>query len=114
MALHELTCPDTGRTISFEIQGPVAVVTGPVAGGRLECQRCTVEVAREFYAGLRERGWLRPDEPIDDVSKLAKAECEMQRMEAEGDRAQTARDERAKVRARSRMERMSNVMRKVG
>jgi hypothetical protein len=113
MALHELTCPDTGRTIRFEIQGPVALLTGPV-GNRVERQKCTVEVARQFYAGLRERGWLRPDEPIDDVSKLAKAEREMQRMEAEGDRAQTAREERAKVRARTRKERMTSVMRKVG
>jgi len=40
-------------------------------------------------------------EPVEDA---ASAEAEMQRMEAEGDRAQTARDERAKQEARAEME----------
>lgn len=97
---HHLT-NDKAHTITFLIDKDADQAT--VRDGQREAT-CTVAVARQFYRSLLDKGWEDP----------AAIERAMQRMEAEGDRAQTRREEAAKHAARTRMERMASAVKGVG
>lgn len=111
------------RCITFLIDADAdcaRILEAPTAGGPPTEAVATVEVARAFYSGLLDRGWAPPGQPpprrkkasakarmaraMAGVESPEEAERAMQRMEAEGDRAQSRREEANKAKARAAME----------
>ena len=102
-----------GRTLAFTIYPHLATLSGPGANGQPETRRCSLETARDLFREMTRCGWRR-DEAVEvrlasEYEEGARAAAAMAQIEAEGDLAQTRREESAKLSARARMERAARL-----